>query len=803
MQQPQPRTQEVTGIPGDGALGARYVGAAVKRLEDPRHLRGGGRFVPDIVLPRMLHAAFLRSPHAHARLAAIDVRAAQALPGVEGVLVGADLTALVKPISPRSRLKEFKATRLPPLATEKVRFVGEALAMVAATSRYVAEDALELIDVEYAPLPPVVDMEAAMLPESALLHEELPDNLIVARHFRAGDCRRAFAEAAHVLSARFTTQRHTAAPLETRGAVADSAPGGGRLTLWTSTQIPHLLRTGLAEVLGLPETQVRVVAPDVGGGFGIKGHIFPEEVTLCAASRLLGRPVKWVEDRREDLTSSIHAREHIYEIEVATDGRGVILGLRARIVVDVGAYHVWPWTAAMEPLMAGGFLPGPYRISNYDAATYGVATNKCPVGPYRGVARPASTFAMECTIDLIARRLDLDPAEVRRRNLLTPEEFPYTSASRLVYDSGDYPACLETALRHLDYAEERRRQEELRRQGRCRGIGLACYVELTALGSASPSGPGLEENPASDAASLEMDPSGKVAAKFGITSHGQSLETTLAQVVADEVGVRLEDVTVHQGDTDVSPYGMGTFASRAAVIGGGAAMLAGRDLNAKLRRIAAHLLEANPEDLVLHRGQVYLKGQRQPLLQLAEVARAAYFLNKKLPRDLEPGLTATRYYDPYEGTASNATHAAVVEVDLATGDVSIVKYLVVEDCGKVINPVVVEGQVWGGVAQGIGGALYEHLRYDEHGQLLTASFMDYLVPSAMEMPETDIVHLETPSPHTLGGLKGMGEGGTIAPAGAITNAVNDALRHLGVVLTDLPLTPERVHAALRRASRGA
>lgn len=797
MNSPETAATPTPEVLAEGALGVRYVGAPVKRVEDGRLLRGAGRYVADITLPHMFHVAFLRSPHAHARIQRLDVSAAEAMPGVERVLSASDLTGQVKPIRPYSRLKDYKTTELPPLAREKVRYVGECVAIVVARDRYVAEDAAERIEVDYEPLAPVVDAEAALRRETAVLHEEWPDNILSVREFNAGDVDGAFDAAAHVFTQRFTTQRHTAVPMETRGAVASFSADA--LTLWTSTQIPHLVRTALGEFLDIPEPQVRVVAPDVGGGFGIKGHLFAEEVALCAASRMLAAPLKWIEDRRENLLSSIHAREHIYDIEVAVDEQGAILGLRARIVVDVGAYHVWPWTGAMEPLMAGGFLPGPYRINNYHAETYGIATNKCPVGPYRGVARPASTYAMEGAVDLVARNLGLDPAEVRRRNLLTPDEFPYVSASRLVYDSGNYPACLDTALERIDYASLRRRQIELRRRGRYLGVGLACYVELTALGSASSAGPGLADNPASDAASLQMDPHGRVTAKFGITSHGQSLETTLAQVVADEVGVRMEDVIVQQGDTAISPYGMGTFASRAAVIGGGAAMLAGRDLKAKIVRIAAHLRESNADDLEAYRGQVFVKGQGAPLISIAEVARAAYFQNKKLPREIEPGLEATRYYDPYHGAASNATHAAVVEVDATTGEIHILKYVVVEDCGKVINPLVVEGQVWGGVAQGLGGAMYEHLVYDDNGQLLTASFMDYLVPSALEMPEMEIVHLETPSPHTLGGLKGMGEGGTIAPSAAITNAVNDALHHLGVVLSDLPLTSEVVCAALRRA----
>jgi len=765
----------------------KLVGARVKRVEDRRLLTGQGRYVDDHGPPRTLHAAFLRSPHAHARIARIDMAPA---PGVVAVMAGEEIAGLAKPLRAASKMPHYKETAMPALALGKVRYVGEPVAVVVAESRYAAEDALDRIAVDYDPLPPITDMEAALADGSALVHDEAGTNLILQREFAVGDVDRALEGAAVVIRERFRFYRHAGVCMENRVCLAEYDPGAERLTLHSSTQCPNILRDCLADLLDMPEYNIRVVAPDVGGGFGVKTPLYQEETTACVLARRLRRPIKWVEDRREDLLTTIHAWDEILDVELGLTRDGTIVGLRANVFVDVGAYSIFPWTAAIEPVQCISFLPGPYVVPNYRGRTHGIATNKCPMGPYRGVARPVSTFAMEGMVDRAARRLGMDPTEIRLKNYI--RTFPYKSPSGVVWDSGSFYESLLKAREAIEYGALRAEQQRLRAQGKYLGIGFASYVELTGVGSAIPVAPGMAITTGMEAATVRVDPSGKVTALFGIASHGQSLETTLAQVVAGELGVPMEDVKVLHGDTGVSPYGTGTYASRSAVIGGGAGMLAGRAVRDKALAIAAHMLEANVEDLDLRDGSFYVKGVPQARLTLRDVAKSAYYGVKHIPRGMEPGLEATKFYDPYFGTTSNATHAAVVEVDPDTGHVHIRRFLVVEDCGVVINPMVVEGQAHGGVAQGIGAALLEELVYDAQGQLTTATLMDYLIPTASEVPNIEVAHLETPSPTALGGFKGMGEGGTIGAPGALANAVADALAPLGVEVRELPITPERI-----------
>jgi aerobic carbon-monoxide dehydrogenase large subunit len=770
----------------------RLVGARVARREDPRLLTGQGSYVDDHRPARMLYAAFLRSPHAHARIRQLDVSAALELPGVAAVLTGEDLARSSKPVRAASKTPNVKTTSYPPLALGKVRHVGEAVAMVAAASRYLAEDAVERIVVEYEPLPVVQNVESALDPASPVLHDEAGTNLLVSREFARGDVDAALAGAALVVRERFRFHRHTPVCMENRGCLAEYGTASGALTLRSSAQCPGLVRDVLSDLLDIPEHLVRVIATDVGGGFGAKASLYPEEIATCVMARRLGRPVKWIGDRREDLLATTHAWDEIVDAELGLNQDGTIVGLRAEVTADVGGYSIYPWTAAIEPVQTISFLPGPYRVPTYRGRARGVATNKAPLGPYRGVGRPPAVFVIEGLVDRAARRLGLDPTEIRLRNFIRDEDFPYKSPSGIVWDRSSFTESLRKAREALDYKAARDEQARARAAGRWVGIGVASYVELTGIGSAIPVSPGMPVSTGTEAATIRFDPAGKVTAVFGVASHGQGLETTLAQIVADEVGVPIEDVRVVHGDTDASPYGTGTYASRSLVLAGGAAILAGRSVREKMLVIAGHLLEADPADVTLADGRYAVRGMPDRSVTVRQIARAAYSGAKQLPKGLEPGLEATRFYDPYYGTASNATHAAMVEIDRATLEVKTLRYVVVEDCGRMVNPLIVDGQVHGGVAQGIGAALLEEIVYDDEGQLLSGTLMDYVVPSACEIPTMEVHHVETPSPVALGGFRGMGEGGTIGAPAAIANAVTDALAPLQIEIAELPVTPERL-----------
>ncbi|HSF06575.1 MAG TPA: xanthine dehydrogenase family protein molybdopterin-binding subunit [Methylomirabilota bacterium] len=777
------------------------IGARLPRREDARFLTGQGQYVADLARTGTLHAAFLRSSHAHASIMRLDITRAREATGVVACFTAADLAGRVRPLVAPSRMKTYRPTRFPILAEGRVRYVGEAVAVVVAESRYTAEDALDLIEVDYVPLPVVADLANALAPSTPLVHPAAGSNALVTRTFSQGDAAEALAGAGCVVRDRFRFHRHAGIAMENRACLAEHRPTEGLLTLWTSTQVPGIVRDALAEVLNVPAQRIRVVAPDVGGGFGIKTVVYPEEIAVCALAMALGQPVKWVSDRREDLLTSTQAWDELIDAELGVDADGTILGLRARVLADVGAYSVYPWTASIEVIQVVSFLPGPYRVPHYHAEALGVATNKAPMGPYRGVGRPVSVFVMEALLDRAARHLDMDPAEIRRRNLIRPEELPYRSPSGIVWDSGAFHESLARACTAADYEALRAEQGRARAAGRHLGIGLAAYVELTGVGSAIPVSPGADIATGTEGATVRVDSGGGVTAIFGLACHGQGHETALAQVVAAELGVRVDDVRVVHGDTALSPHGTGTYASRSAVLGGGAAILAARSIRDKALTIAAYQLEVAPADLELAEGVVSVRGVPGRSLSLAQVAAAAYAGGKRLPRDLEPGLEATRFYDPYFGTASSATHLALVEVDPATCAVSVLRYLVVEDCGRLINPLIVEGQAIGGVVQGIGAALLEELVYADDGQLLTGSLMDYLVPTAAEVPSVEVLHVEIPSPTTLGGFKGVGEGGTIGAPAAIANAVADALAPLGVTITELPVTGERLFRLLANARR--
>jgi carbon-monoxide dehydrogenase large subunit len=779
----------------DQAVQPKLLGARVKRREDPRFLTGQGTYVDDVVRPAMLHAAFVRSPQAHADITSIDVSAALELEGVHAVITGEDLADHSRPVVAMAEFEGWQTSEWPALAIGRVRFVGEAVAIVIADDRYLAEDAAEFVTVEYEPLPVLATMDDALADDAAPLHPGWTRNCFLRRHFKLGDPDAAFADADHVATVELRSGRSSGIPLECRGTIAEYDRGQQQLTVWSSNQIPHLLRTAIADFLVLPEHRVRVISPDVGGGFGIKAMLHPEELVVAAAAKIVGRPVKWIEDRQEHLMATMHAREHRHTVDIAYNDDGIVSGLRARIEYDAGAYSAWPWPSSMEIGMAGGILPGQYRIANYECEALAIATNKCFTGAYRGVARPAANFSIERAMDEVAHRLGLDPLEIRRRNYVRPEDFPYTSVTGMIYDSGSFMESLEKVTEQADYAALRERQAQARAEGRYLGIGFASYTEQTAHGTVEWAKRGVEVVPGFDTALVRVDPAGLVTVQVSTHSHGQGHETTIAQIVADELSLPIEQIRVRFGDTDTAPYGHGTFASRSAVMGGGAAMQSAQIVREKLIQFASHLLEVDPDDLELRGGHVGVKGSPGRQVSIAELARWTYHRPEKLPQGMQAVLEGTTSYDaaPGTGTFANAAHLTLVEVDVETGGVDVLAYWVTEDCGTMINPMIIDGQVHGGVAQGLGGALMEEFVYDESGQLTTTTFKDYRLVGTTDVPTIHVSHLETKSANTHLGTKGMGEGGAITPGAAIASAVADALEPLGhVFVNELPLTPERV-----------
>jgi carbon-monoxide dehydrogenase large subunit len=687
-----------------------------------------------------------------------------------------------------------------PLAVDRVRYVGEPVVAIAAGERAAAEDAAQLVSVDYEALPAVLSPEAALADGAPVIHGELGDNVLYETRLTTGDVDAAFTGAHRVYDRTFTIGRHTGVPLEPRSLVAEFEPFTRALTLWMSTQVPHMMQAIVAELFGLPEHRVRVVAPDVGGSFGIKIHVYQDDMAACAMALTLGRPVKFVATRRESFLSDIHAREQTVRIEVASAADGTLTGMRAAITAGVGPYSAYPRSSVVEGGQVLRLLPGPYRVPSYDATLRVVAQNKVVTSQYRAVGHPIATAVTESMVELIARDLGLDPAEVRRRNLVRPDEFPYTSATGNVYDSGSYLQALERLLEAAGYAELRRAQARARADGRSVGIGLACFIELTGPG-AQFYGIGGAPISGQEGTTVRLEPSGAVTVLSGVTEQGQGTRTALAQIVADELDVPLDALTVLSGDTAMVPYGGGTWASRGMPIGGSATLLAARALRDRVRRVAGALLEAHEDDVELSGGRAAVRGAPGRGLTLGQLARTVHFRSNEL-RGIEPSLEATVHYtNPQAWTFTNGAHLAVVEVDLETGAVRVVKYVAVDDCGRLVNPALVDGQVRGGVVQGIGGALMEHCVYDESGQLLTTTLMDYAMPVAAGIPPIEVHHLETPAPHVAGGFKGAGEGGTAGAPGAVLNAVNDALAPHGAMLTEQPITPERVLRAIEAARR--
>ncbi|MGV6875714.1 xanthine dehydrogenase family protein molybdopterin-binding subunit [Pseudochelatococcus sp. B33] len=773
----------------------RHIGARVQRFEDTRLLAGTARYIDDIRLPDMLHLVYVRAQVAHAKILDIDTLALEDIGYPTWVFTGKDTGALS--MKAHQDYPEMQYSEQPLLAQDRVRFVGDPVAVVLAEDAYRAEDAAEQVFVDYDPLPAVTSMEAARDPSLPPLFDGWTSNVFVERQMKGGDIEAARNAAAHVIRRTYRNQRQAGVPMECRGVVAHYDVASRVLTVWSSTQMPQLVRTYIAEELGLSEARIRVIAPDVGGGFGVKGQVFGEEVLVAWAALRTGRPVKWIEDRREHLIASIHARDHLHTLEAYVSADGRLLGLKADISVDVGAYSTFPFTAAGDPGMAAKVMPGPYDFQAYEATFRALATNKCPLGTYRGVARPSAVFSQECLMDEIAREIGMDPFAFRLKNII--REFPYRNALGFSYDPGSYAQSLEQ-MRELLAAD--REEAAASRQSRTTrvGVGFACFIEQTAHGTPDFTRRRVPIETGYIAARVEMQPDGHAVVSLGLQSHGQGHETTMAQVAADALGITPENVYVRHGDTLGTPYSVGTWGSRGGPLGGGAVHMASLQIAAKLRAIAGHLLQTSPEAIVLRDNRAFVDGDPGRFIEIGRLARAALRNVDQLPQGMLPGLDAEYSLDgPRDGSYSNAVHAAVVEIDIPTGKLKLRRFVVVEDCGVILNPLVVDGQVRGGVVQGIGSALFEHFIYDAEGQPLTTSFADYLMPQAPEIPDIEVHHIETPTPLTPLGAKGLGEGGAIGPAAAIANAVADAL---GVEVNATPLNANAIWELSRHLREG-
>lgn len=775
-------------MPGQG------IGQAVLRVEDRRFLEGQGEYLADLNIPGTLDVAFVRSPVAHARL-----RSLQAPEAAAEHVFAADHIGFAKPIVAVSAAPGFRYSEYPPLARGKLRFVGEMIAMCVAPSRAEAEDIAQACELDIDELPAVWDIDVALADNAPKVHDDWPDNRYVTTEIKVGDLDALRAQAPIRVERELRMGRHVGVPMETRGVLAYFDRRLKELVVYSSTQFPHVIRTVLAQSLGVSETMLRVVAPDVGGGFGPKNNFHPEELAVAALAMKTGRPIRWVEDRREHLIASPHAREHRYKLVGYADGSGRIMGVEAQVMVDAGAYSVWPWTASMEAGMAAGILPGPYHVPVYHGRAVTVCTNKAPLGPYRGVGRTGACFAIETLIDAVAEAVGRHPEDVRIENMAPPSAMPYRSVTGKLFDSGDYPECARRAVEAINVAAVRERQARGEGDGRLIGFGMASYTEQSAHGTAEWVARGLPVVFGYEPALARFTPDGKLVVFVGIQNHGQGLETTLAQIAHQELGLPVSDVIIRHGDSSVCPYGMGTFASRSMTMAGGAVSRACAELADKIKRIGANFLQAPPEAVTLRDGKV-VRGEQS--VSFTQIAEAAYLHPERLPSGEQPSLEASAVYEPGQSTGafSYATHACVVAVDPGVGTVEILDYVVCHDCGTIVNPMIVEAQVVGGVAQGIGTALYEEIPYDENGQPLASTFLDYSLPGAPEIPDVRVLHMETPSPHTRFGIKGVGEGGAIAPPAAIVNAINDALRGLKAKVTETPVTPERLLNAIAAAA---
>ncbi len=775
---------------------APYIGQRVQRKEDPKLIRGAGTYTDDLAPAGTLHAALVRSPHAHARIVRIDPARAKSAPGVVTVLTGAE-TKGTGALPCFITLPDLKSSTHYPLATDKVRYAGDAVAVVVADSRKAAKAAAELVDVEYEPLPVVVDAEQAAKPGAPIVHEELGTNVAYVYPVKGGDVEKAFREADVVVKHRVRNQRLIPNAIEPRAIVARPDEGGG-ITVWTTTQIPHFVQLFIALNLGVSQNAVRVIAPEVGGGFGSKLNIYAEELLVPFLAKSLGRPVKWTEERREGYLATIHGRDLVEDVEIAAKKDGTITGLRIRGFANLGGY-LQAFAPVIETVLHIFIIPGAYRIPAFDCEITGVYTNTVPTDAYRGAGRPEATYLIETTVSRLARELGIDQAEIRRKNFVPKDAYPYANGIGLTYDSGDYATTLDRALRTADHAGFERRRAEAKQRGKLRGIGLSSYVEICGLAPSKANhalgvGWGGYES-----ARIRIHPTGAVQVWTGTSPHGQGHETSWSQIAADAFGVSPDMVEVRHGDTLESPgMGVGTFGSRSLAVGGIAVHKTAEKLREKIRLIGAHMLEASPDDVVFEGGNVFARGVPEKAKAYSEIVFQSY-LAFNIPDGMEPGMDATTYYDPANFTFPFGTHVAEVEIDPETGTTEVVRYVACDDCGNQVNPMIVEGQLMGGIAQGIGQALYEGAVYDENGQLLSGSMTEYHVPTAADMPRFELDHTITPSPVNPLGVKGIGEAGTIASSAAVVNAALDALAPLGVETIDMPLAPERMWRAIRDA----
>jgi aerobic carbon-monoxide dehydrogenase large subunit len=758
----------------------KLVGKRIRRREDPRLITGTATYVDDIQMPGMHYAAIVRSPHAAARIRSIDTKAAAETPSVAAIYTGKD-TAKVGPVPCGASLPGLRVPHHYILATDRVYFVGHPVAVVVATDKYLARDAAEKIEIDWDVLPAVADPEKAIAAGAPPVHPEWPDNVAFNYHQEGGDVDKAFAEAEVVVKQRITSQRLIPAAMETRGVVAEWRAADRQLNLYTSTQVPHLVRTLVAGMLGLEENRMRVIAPEVGGGFGSKLNVYAEEALMGFVAMQIGKPVKWIESRRENFLCTTQGRGHVDYFELAAKKDGTILGIKLKLIQDLGAYHqlLTPAIPTLSVLM----MPGLYRTPNVRADIIGAFTNCVPTDAYRGAGRPEATHGIERMVDILAAELKMDPAEIRIKNFVHREEFPFPTATGLIYDSGNYAAPLDKAMATVDYKNLREEQAEARKQGKFMGIGICTYGEICGFGPspATPAG-GWES------ATVKIEPSGKVTVLTGTCSHGQGEETTFAQIAADELGVDIDDILVLRGDTTIVPYGIGTFGSRATAIGGTALYFALQEVKEKVKKFGAMLLES--DDVSFANGRVTCSKTGQSK-SFAEIAGATYRA-MKLPPNTDPGLQSTHFWEPPNFTFGFGAHIVVTDIDKDTGQVMVRRYVAVDDCGNILNPLIVDGQVHGGVAQGLGQALWEQAVYDDNGQLITGEYMDYAMPRAHMMPWVESDHTITPSPVNPLGVKGVGEAGTIGCSPAVVNSVVDALSPLGVRHLDMPLTPEKI-----------
>ena len=772
-------------------MGTKLLGERIKRKEDPRLIQGRGHYVDDIKLDGMLHMAFARSPYGHARITSINTEAARNAHGVVAVLTSEDLKGKLGPVPCAAEMEGLKIPHHPCLATDKVRYVGEPVVAVVATERYLAADAAALVEVEYDMLPAVTSMDKAIKSDSPLVHESLGNNIAFTAKLEGGDWTTVETDpSVKVIKQRLINQRLGPMAMETRGVVASYSLGEDTLTVWSSTQIPHLLKTQLALMTKVDETRCRVIAPEVGGAFGSKLNVYGEEGVACAASKLLGKPVKWIEGRRENLAGTIHGRDQIDDLEIYYKPDGTVVGLKCRILADMGAYHQLLTPAI--PTLTALMILGCYDIKNVFVETTGVFTNKMATDAYRGAGRPEATYIIERVIDMVAREINMDPVDVRVKNFPPPGK-DITLATGVSYDTANYQKTLKKVLKLSGYSKLRKEQQRLRKKGKLLGIGLSTYVEICAMGPSSrmPAG-GWESG------TVRVEVTGKVTVLSGASPHGQGEQTSFAQIVAQELSVPFDDVTVYHGDTAQVPMGIGTFGSRTTAVGGTAIYVATQRIKKKMARIAAHKLGVKPGELGFEEGKIQTKDGSKSVT-FKDVAQEAYFA-RELPPGMEPGLSELYVFEPPNYTYPFGAHVAVTEIDEKTGEVKLRNYFAVDDCGRILNPMLVDGQVHGGIAQGAGQALVEELIYDENGQLLTGSLMDYAVPKAHQFPWFETANTETKTPVNPLGVKGVGEAGTIGSTPAIVNSVVDALSPLGVRHIDMPLKPEKIWKILQQAT---